>query len=44
VAYVICTWDKLHPYVQSREEAAWDVLDPVALGDVLSLAAPGSED
>lgn len=44
VAYVICTWDKLHPYVQSREEAEWDVLDPVALGDVLSLAAPGSEE
>jgi hypothetical protein len=38
-AYVICTWDKLHPIVRSREEAEWDVLDPVALGDVLSLAA-----
>lgn len=44
VAYVICTWDKLHPYVQKHEEAEWDVLDPVAFGDVLSLAAPGSED
>jgi hypothetical protein len=44
VAYVICTWDKLHPHVQSHEEADWDVLDPVALGDVLSLAAPASED
>lgn len=44
VAYVICTWDKLHPYVQKHEAAEWDVLDPVAFGDVLSLAAPGSED
>ncbi len=44
VAHVICTWDKLHPYVQKHEEAEWDVLDPVAFGDVLSLAAPGSED
>lgn len=44
LTYVICTWDKLHPYVQRREDAEWDVLDPVALGDVLSLAAPGSED
>jgi hypothetical protein len=44
VVYVICTWDKLHPYVRSREAADWDVLDPVALGDVLSLAAPQSED
>jgi hypothetical protein len=44
IAYVICTWDKLHPYVQNREAAEWDVLDPVALGDVLSLASPGNED
>jgi hypothetical protein len=43
-AYVICTWDKLHPSVQAREDADWDVLDPVALGDVLSLAAPDGED
>jgi len=44
VAYVIRSGDKLHPYVRSHEEADWDVLDPVALGDVLSLASPGSED
>ena len=44
VAYVLCTWDKLHPYVQSHEGAAWDVLDPVALGDVLSMASPASEE
>lgn len=43
IAYAICTWDKLHPYVRIHEEADWDVLDPVALGDVLSLAAPESE-
>ncbi len=44
IAHVICTWDRLHPYVQKHEEAEWDVLDPLAFGDVLSLAAPGSED
>lgn len=43
-AYVLCTWDKLHPYVHKHEEAEWDALDPAALGDVLSLAALGSED
>ncbi len=42
--YLLCTWDKLHPYVQVHEEANWDVLDPVALGDVLSLAAPEGEE
>jgi hypothetical protein len=44
IVYVICTWDRLHPLVRDRESADWDVLDPVALGDVLSLAMPGSED
>ena len=44
IAYVICTWDKLHPQVRRHEAAEWDVLDPAAFGDVLSLAAPGGDD
>ncbi|EYF00165.1 hypothetical protein [Chondromyces apiculatus] len=44
VAHVLCTWDRLHPLARSQEKGNWDVLDPATLGDVLSLAAPGSED
>ncbi|AUX28389.1 MULTISPECIES: hypothetical protein [Sorangium] len=39
VAYVFCTWDRLHFEVRRQRETTWDVLNPVALGDLLSLAA-----
>lgn len=41
-AHVLCTWDRLHFEVRKEEQGDWDVLDPIALGDLLSLAA--SED
>jgi hypothetical protein len=40
IAYVLCTWDRLHFQVRKSRSAEWDALDPVALGDILSLAAP----
>jgi hypothetical protein len=41
-AHVLCTWDQMHVEVRKQEQGDWDVLDPLALGDILSLAA--SED
>jgi hypothetical protein len=38
-AYVLCTWDRLLLGARRTETLGWDALDPVVLGDVLSLAA-----
>lgn len=39
-AHVLLTWDRLHSFINAQCGMAWDVLDPVALGDMLSVAAP----
>lgn len=43
-AYVFCTWDRLHFEARKQGETTWDVLNPVALGDLLSLAANDEHD
>jgi hypothetical protein len=40
VAHVLSTWDRLHFLTRQARHAHRDVLDPIALGDILSLAAP----
>jgi|GEM_PF-2261139 len=39
-AYVLVTWDRLHSWINEQCGMSWDVLDPAALGDMLSVAAP----
>lgn len=43
VIRVLCTWDNLHSYLR-QDSVNWEVLDPAVFGDVLSLAAPETED
>jgi hypothetical protein len=40
---VLCTWDQLHFKIRSMEEVFWDVLDPAAFTDVLSVCRIGEE-
>jgi len=37
-ASVLCTWDRMHFYVHEKGAASFDVMDPAALGDMMSLA------
>ncbi|HRI64765.1 MAG TPA: hypothetical protein PK156_11005 [Polyangium sp.] len=39
-AHVLVTWDRLQSLVNEQCGNPWDVLDPVALGDMLAVAAP----
>lgn len=43
IANVLCTWDNLHFQIRENEDVMWDVLNPVVLGDILSLALPEQE-
>jgi len=42
IAWIVCSWDRLHAYLREREVHRVDVFDPVTLVDLLSLAAPTS--
>jgi hypothetical protein len=42
-ANVLCTWDNLHFQVRQNENVSWEVLNPVVLGDILSLALAEQE-
>jgi hypothetical protein len=44
IAYVLCTWDRLHFRVRKDGGVSSDVLDPVALGDILSVVVPEGHD